>query len=298
MSTKADKMLGRFGGNIASVVGARPEAPAPIAPAAPDRFEGAVKSRAFGELPVDAVGRDESQPRSEFDPADIDQLAPIRVRHDGARWIVLVGERRLRACKRAGLERVRVEFVDRPMTEADVLAEQVVENVARAELKPVEQGRAYRRLMEMNGWTAEQLADTLGVEPTSVHRALGMLRLPDDVANQVDAGRIKATAAYEISKLQIADDQREVAALVASGGLDHKATVAEVARRKASGRAKGKRRGAARLRKETERTFRVAGGKILVENRKGVDATWIRAALVEALAKLDREAEGRAEAAA
>ena len=104
------------------------------------------------------------------------------------------------------------------MTEADVLAEQVVENAVRADLQPVEAGRAYKRLMDLNGWTAQQVAETLGVEPTAVYRALSLLKLPEDVAAQVDAGEIKATAAYEISKLQIADDQRELAQKVVDGG--------------------------------------------------------------------------------
>lgn len=258
MSAKANDLMSRFGGNIASVVGPKagsaPAAPSAPAPQAPDRFEGAVRSRAFGELPVDAVGRDESQPREDFDPDDLErlasrlrrfgQLAPIRVRRDEAagRWVVLVGERRLRACKLAGLERVRVEFVERPMTEADILAEQMVENVARADLRPVEEGRAYRRLMDLNGWTVEALAVTLGVQPTTVHHRLGLLRLPEDVAARVDAGEIKATAAYEISKLQIADEQREVADRVVSEGLDFKAVESEVKKRRAPvGKGRGPR---------------------------------------------------------
>ena len=166
MSTKADSLLHRFGANIAQTVAIRPGGPsqAPPAPAALDKYDGAVKARTFAEMPVEAIVCG-PQPRSEFDPDDLrrlaesirrfGQLAPIRVRHDPARavWVVLVGERRLRACKLAGLERVRVEFVERDMTESDILAEQVVENAVRADLQPVEQARAYDRLMALNGWS-------------------------------------------------------------------------------------------------------------------------------------------------
>ena len=141
---------------------------------------------------------------------------------------MLVGERRLRACKLAGLDRVRVEFVEREMSQADILAEQTVENMVRTPLSPVEQGRAYSRLMDLYGWTAKELSETIGVEATAVYRSLALLRLPDDVAERVDSGEIKATAAYEIAKLQIADDQRAVADAVVAGDLDHKATVAAV----------------------------------------------------------------------
>ena len=246
MSAKADNLMQRFGANISQTVAQRPSTPQGTPPAGQaDKYAGAFRVRAFAELPVDAVLAD-PQPRTEFDAEDLDrlaasikrfgQLAPIRVRHDPARdaWVVLVGERRLRACKLAGLERVRVEFVEREMTEADVLAEQVVENAVRADLQPVEAGRAYKRLMDLNGWTAQQVGETLGIEATAVYRALSLLKLPEDVADQVDAGEIKATAAYEISKLQIADEQRELARKVVEEGLDHKATVAEVRRRQKS----------------------------------------------------------------
>jgi ParB family transcriptional regulator, chromosome partitioning protein len=247
MSAKADKLMQQFGTNISQTIAQRPAAPqaAPNGAGQADRYVGAVRSRMFAELPVDAITAD-PQPRTEFDDDDLarlaesikrfGQLAPIRVRHDPARgkWIVLVGERRLRACKLAGLEKIRVEFVEREMSEADVLAEQVVENAVRSDLQPVEAGRAYKRLMDLNDWTAQQVAETLGIEPTAVYRALSLLKLPEDVAARVDAGEIKSTAAYEISKLQIADDQRALAEKVVSEGLDHKATVVEVRRRQSS----------------------------------------------------------------
>jgi ParB family chromosome partitioning protein len=97
--------------------------------------------------------------------------------------------------------------------------------------------------MDLNGWTAQQVAETLGVEPTAVYRALSLLKLPEDVAARVDAGEIRATAAYEISKLQIADDQRALADRVVAECLDHKATVSEVRRRQATRSPRGGRRG-------------------------------------------------------
>jgi ParB family chromosome partitioning protein len=271
MSAKADNLMQRFGAHISQTVAQRPSTPqgTPQAGQA-DKYAGASRVRAFAELPVDAVQAD-PQPRTEFDAEDLErlaasikrfgQLAPIRVRHDPARdtWVVLVGERRLRACKLAGLERVRVEFVEREMTEADVLTEQVVENAVRADLQPVEAGRAYKRLMDLNGWTAQQVGETLGIEATAVYRALSLLKLPEDVADQVDAGEIKATAAYEISKLQIADDQRELARKVVEEGLDHKATVAEVRRRQKPRGAKpaGRRRLPAEQRHRGTRGVRI-----------------------------------------
>ncbi len=271
MSKKADSLMQKFGGTISQTVGQRPMAPASAEPPPPDKFAGAIKSRAFAEMPLTAIDC-APQPRTEFDAEELQrlaesikrfgQLAPIRVRRDEeqGRWIVLVGERRLRACKLAGLERVRVELVEREMTDADILAEQIVENAVRADLQPVEQARAYRRLMEMNGWNAQELAETLGVEPTGVYRALALLKLPEEVAARVDAGEIKPTAGYELSKLQIADDQRAVARKIIEDGLDHHATVAEVQRRQTSraGRKPKKSRGPIQQKHRGPRGVRIA----------------------------------------
>jgi ParB family transcriptional regulator, chromosome partitioning protein len=289
--SKSDSLKARFGANIAQTVGIRASSPTGPEPA-PDRYAGAIKSRSFGELPTEAIVC-EAQPRTEFDPDDLarlaasierfGQLAPIRVRFDEARgsWVVLVGERRLRACRLAGLERVRVEFVEHQLTEAETLAEQVVENVVRADLTPVEQGRAYQRLMELNGWPAQTLAATLGVEPTAVYRALALLRLPADVAEQVERGEIKPTAAYELAKLQFADEQRAVAEKITTEGLDHKATVAEVRRRR---RSPGKRRSGPRV-------VKTSVGKLTFTPRRGVGPESIIVALREALTQLEAEAQ-------
>jgi ParB family transcriptional regulator, chromosome partitioning protein len=308
--SKADELMNRFGGTIVGAVGRRDVGGAPAATPPPDPYAGAVRARAFAELPIDAIDRDESQPREEFPEPELarladslrrfGQLAPIRVRPGATagRWTVLVGERRLRACRLAGRDRVRVEFVDRPMTAADVLAEQVVENVVRSDLRPVEEGRAYRRLMDLNGWTVEGLAETLGVEPSTVHHRLGLLRLPEDVAARVDAGEIRATAAYEISKLPIADDQRAVAEKVLAERLDHAGTVAEIKRVRAA-RTSVKGTGAkARPRTVTSQVLRTtAGPRITVEFRKGLTPELTAAALREAADRAEAELQGRGEAA-
>jgi ParB family transcriptional regulator, chromosome partitioning protein len=284
--SKTDKLLGRFGGNIAAAV-TRPEggmSSTPPAPhiAVPDKYAGAVRSRAFAELPLDAIDRDATQPRTEFDEEELSrltasikrfgQLAPIRVRPNAeapGRWVVLVGERRWRACGLAGLEKIRVEFVEREMTEADVLAEQIVENAVRHDLRPVDQAAAFKRLTEVNGWTAQELAENLGIEPTTVYRSLGLLRLDESVAEAVNQGAIKPTAAYEISKLQIADEQREVAELAVSGGLDHPAVAAEVKRRREAAKAPSKGRGAKAKPTVGPKTFRTPFGKVTVEPKRG-----------------------------
>jgi ParB family chromosome partitioning protein len=311
--SKADELARKFGDTIKGTVDPRP-APQPAAGGGAcslqARPEGSKAIRSFVEVPIDAIDRDETQPRQDFDSpeavADLERLAlsiahfgqltPIRARIDAARgrWIVLVGERRLRACRLAGLATVRVELVEGDLGEAAVLAEQIVENVARRSLEPVEEGRAYLRLMGLHGWTKEELARELGVDATQVYRHTGMAeRLAPAVAELIDSGALGATTGVELSKLRDHDEQREVVARIQAEDLSHKEVAAEVKRRRDLKAGKG--RGG---RKVTERTFKAAGGsKVTVENRRGLDAPTIAAALREATAIVEAEGEPSADAA-
>ncbi len=297
MSTKADQLAAKFGTSLSQIVGMKPgEAafrPAPE-PARADRYGGAVKSKMFAELPIGQVDRDPSQPREEFDDVKLQSLAdsirrkgqlqPIRVTPGGevGRWMVLVGERRFRACKLAGLATIEVRFVEGPITDADRLEEQIFENVARDDFKPAEEGKAYRRLMELNGWSVKELIGELKIEPTSVHRALGLARLPDDVAAMVDRGEIKPTAAYELSKIADADEVRDLAHAVVGSGLGHKEVVEAVAKRKAASKG-GK--SPAKPTRPTFEVIRAGGATVTVEFRKAVDARSVLAALEEATSR-------------
>ena len=320
MSTKADQLATKFGANLSGIVGLRPTPPTdqPTSPISAGKHDRATRLKSFGDFPIDQVDRDPTQPREDFDEADLQRLAdsirrkgqltPIRVRwsHETNRWVVLVGERRWRACKLAGLTTIKVDFVEGPTTEADRLEEQIYENVARAAFKPAEEGKAYQRLMTLKGWTVAELIGELKVEPTSVHRALGLARLPDDVAALVDQGVIRPTAAYELSKLPDADEVRTLAQAVVANNLGHKAVVEAVTKRKeaaaqtqsetetaspAKAKSSGQGRGAGKPQRPTFEVFRSGGGKVTVEFKKSVDARAILAALEEATTRQREKVE-------
>ena len=325
MSTKADHLAAKFGANLSGIVGLRPtpptsQPPTPADPSSAGKHDRATRLKSFGEFPIDQVDRDPTQPREDFDEGDLQRLAdsirrkgqltPIRVRwnHETNRWVVLVGERRWRACKLAGLATIKVDFVEGPTTEADRLEEQIYENVARAAFKPAEEGKAYQRLMTLKGWTIAELIAELKVEPTSVHRALGLARLPDDVAALVDQGAIRPTAAYELSKLPDPDEVRTLAQAVIENHLGHKAVVEAVTRRKeaaveaqtqtqtptetpARAKSSGQGRGASKPQRPTFEVFRAGGGKVTVAFKKAVDARAILAALEEATARQREKVE-------
>ena len=102
-------------------------------------------------------------------------------------------------------------FVDRELTSTEILSEQIVENLLREDLRPIEQANAYTKLMEINRWSASQLAEAIHVSKATVSRVLPLLALPAEVKAHVEKGDLPATVAYELTKLPTADGQRTLA---------------------------------------------------------------------------------------
>jgi ParB family chromosome partitioning protein len=212
---------------------ARPtEAPGSVsAPSTPARWQGVIKSKNAVEVPVEKIAPDPDQPREEFDEEALGRLAeslrtrgqlqPIRVRWDegSEKYMILVGERRWRAARLAGLPSLSAVVVEGTIPPAELLAIQLVENCLREDLKPIEQARAFKALMEQNGWSARQVARELAIDHTGVARALALLNLPGDVQEAVEAGQIAPRTAYELTKIDDPTEQAEAAREAAAGRL-------------------------------------------------------------------------------
>ena len=234
---KLEELSRLTAGNVQDSLGigrpARPaESPAPAtAPSAPARWQGVTKSKNAVEIPVEKIVADPDQPREEFDEEALGRLAeslrtrgqlqPIRVRWDegSEKYMILVGERRWRAARMAGMPSLSAVVVEGPISPADLLAIQLVENCLREDLKPIEQAKAYRALMERNGWSARQVARELAIDHTGVARALALLNLPGDVQEAVEAGQIAPRTAYELTKINDPTEQAEAAREAAAGRL-------------------------------------------------------------------------------
>lgn len=194
-------------------------------------FEGRSRLKSACEIRLDRIVADPNQPRVEFDPDALNRLAaslrqrgqlqPIRVRWDDAldRYVVVVGERRWRAAGLAGLTAIACVVAPGNAAAEEILEDQLIENCLREDLKPIEQAKAFRTLLTRLGISQRQLAERLQVSPPTITRALALLDLPDSIQSSVEAGEIAPHTAYEISKIDDAATQVEVAAQAAQGRL-------------------------------------------------------------------------------
>lgn len=191
-----------------------PQAPAKVQPApvpapepTPEERSAEKLRRAILEVPVALIEPMPGQPRVRFDEQGIKELAAsiaesgiiqplvVRTLPDG-RYGLIAGERRLRASRQAGLERVPVVVHETTETEAFVLA--LVENLQRRDLDPLEEASAYQRLMTDYGLTQDEVADKVGKSRPAVANALRLLRLPSAILMLIAEGTITAGHARAI----------------------------------------------------------------------------------------------------
>lgn len=151
--------------------------------------------------PIEDVHPSPDQPRRIFDDAKLEELAqsiresgiiqPLVVRErtgEGGGFWLIAGERRWRAAQRAGLHELPV--VVREVSPAKAFELALVENVQRADLDPIEEAEAYRRLSDECGYTQEQLAERVGKDRTTITNALRLLKLPLPVRELVQQGSL------------------------------------------------------------------------------------------------------------
>ena len=167
------------------------------------------------EIAVDQVVPNPNQPRKSFDTSSLDELTasvrasgviqPIIVRPSGAGYQLIAGERRWRAARQAGLD--RIPAIVREASDAESLELALVENLLREDLNPMEEAEAYRQLLQQFGWTQEQLGQRIGRDRTSIANAMRLLRLPEEIQADLRGGRLTMGHARALLALTSAADQ-------------------------------------------------------------------------------------------
>ena len=197
-----------------SALGRGLDALIPDAPPQPSTTgESASGSAAVREIPVDSVDPNPEQPRRRFDDAALGQLArslqrhgvlqPVVVREAGDRYELVVGERRWRAARQAGLDHIPAVVADVAPQERLEIA--LVENVQRDDLNPIELALAFRTLTE-SGATQEEVGARVGLDRSSVANHIRLLELPRAMQEDVEEARIAMGHAKAL--LQVANPER------------------------------------------------------------------------------------------
>jgi ParB family chromosome partitioning protein len=178
----------------------------------------------FEEVPVSAIRPNTRQPRRQFSETSIKELAasirevgilqPLVIRSTEAGFELIAGERRLRAAKEAGLDRVPVLI--RQAGEGESMEMALVENLQREDLNPLETAAAYQALMDSFGLTKDQLASRLGKSRAAVTNTLRLTRLPESIQTLVLAEKLSEGHARALLGLETEERMLRLAERVRS----------------------------------------------------------------------------------
>ncbi|WP_067598261.1 ParB/RepB/Spo0J family partition protein [Nocardiopsis listeri] len=213
-----------------------PEAPAPTEPTTPEPAVVEAPNELpdgtyIDEIALTAITPNPRQPRTHFDEEALEELRdsivevgllqPIVVRKlqggKDPRYELIMGERRFRASKSAGLD--RVPAIVRRTNDDELLREALLENLHRQQLNPLEEAAAYQQMLDDFGTTQEELAQSVGKSRSHISNTLRLLRLPGKVQRWVAAGVLSAGHARSLLSIDDPEAQERLAERVNNEGL-------------------------------------------------------------------------------
>jgi ParB family transcriptional regulator, chromosome partitioning protein len=206
----------RLGLGLDALLGASAAEPVAVAPAPHPESPGRT-GEGLHYAALDELRPNPHQPRTSFDEEDLESLAasikssgvlqPIVARRRDGMLEIVAGERRFRAARRAGLDRIPV--VVRNVDDHAMLQMALIENLQRRDLNPLEKARAFRELMQANSWSQEEAAKAVGLGRPTVANFLRLLELPADVQEAVAKGAL--TMGHARALLAVSDPATRLA---------------------------------------------------------------------------------------
>ena len=182
-------------------------------------------------IAITELDRNPDQPRREFDDASLHSLAdsireagvlqPLLVVEENGRYRIVAGERRFRAARLAGLD--AVPCIVRDFSPREQMEAALIENIQREDLNPIEEAAAVKRFMEACRYTQEQAAKRLGKSRPALANSLRLLTLPQEIQQDVAAGRISAGHARVLAGIEDQQRQAALARLTIQEGLSVRA---------------------------------------------------------------------------
>ena len=245
------------------------------------------------EVSVELIRPNPKQPRTDFDDDQLRELAasireigilqPPVVRRVGSNYELIMGERRLRAAKLAGLTTIPV--IIRETNDNELLREALIENIHRSALNPLEEAAAYNQMLDDFGFTHEELASKLGKSRPVITNTMRLLNLPPSVQKKLTAGVISAGHARALLSLTDPNEIERIVSKIVAEGLSVRATeelVSLSSPTKKSGKSKSTRGSSGKYSELEERigdalNTRVTikggskGGKIIIDFADGPD---------------------------
>lgn len=193
-----------------------------------DFDEGSQEENGLKKLPLHKIEPNPDQPRRDFDPEELEELAesirthgviqPLTVREmPNGYYQIIAGERRWRASRLAGLEEIPAVIIEADDKKAMELA--LIENLQRSDLNPVEEANGYDALIREYGLTQEEAAARVGKSRPAVANALRLLSLCEGVLDKVRSGELTAGHARAILQLKSEKKQLEAAQKISALGL-------------------------------------------------------------------------------
>jgi len=207
------------------------------------------------EIPIDSIAPNPKQPRKDFEDSALNDLAsslretgmlqPVVVRRMGQGYQLIVGERRWRAAKLAGLS--QVPAVIREATDAQTLELALIENLLREDLNPMEEAQAYQRLLTEFGWTQEELAQRVGRDRSTIANCLRLLKLPELVQADLRTGKLTMGHARALLSLVSEDEQLRLRDQILAHSWSVRATEEGVVRKRSKAPLRAARRRSAEM---------------------------------------------------
>lgn len=294
MSTKRERLAASMGSlGVLTGVGSdlSPAVAPPPAPSA--RTAGVDRADDVRFIPLDAIVADPTQPRREFDEAEVASLA-ASIERDGliqaveVRWdeglgqyVLVCGERRLRAMRRLGRQKIKATVlkVGEGLGALPRLRRQLSENVHRSGLSPMEKARAVSRVRELmaeagEGVTDGDVARELSLDKSEVSRLLSLLEAAPEVQAAVESGELSKSTAAEIAKVADVAVQAELASEAVQRGATRNAVRARIRSSGARLRGQGKGRRGSRATTSVPTSFEVDTGavtRVVFEAAPGVE---------------------------
>jgi ParB family chromosome partitioning protein len=246
------------------------------------------------EVDINSIRPNPRQPRTVFEDESLQELSasireigilqPPVVRRIGEnQYELIMGERRLRAAKLAGLSSIPV--IIRETSDNELLREALIENIHRSNLNALEEAAAYSQMLNDFGLTHDELAKRIGKSRPVITNTLRLLNLPPSVQKKLASGAISAGHARALLGLTDSAEIERIANKIVSEGLSVRATEELIAINSGSSKTKGKRGGTSSLGKYQELEERIGdaldtrvtikggknGGKIQIEFADGQD---------------------------